>query len=167
MRANDLERLYDYSCCANQKLLAALVPLAPAQFTQRVAGSYESIRNTVVHILSAEWGWLDRCGGPPRGERLKAETYPTLESVTDAGKPVERDMRGFLSSLKDEDLTRAIEFALGGGPIYAIPLGELMLHTTVHAAHHRGQVALLLRMLGSTPGDFDLLWYALDKPTAA
>jgi uncharacterized damage-inducible protein DinB len=167
MRPNDLERLYDYSYWANQKLFGALAQLTPAQFTQPVAGSYESIRNTLVHVLSAEWGWLDRCGGPPRGERLKAEDYPTLESLIDAWKPVERDMRAFLSGLKDRDPGRTIEFALGGGPQHAIPLGDLMLHAIVHAAHHRGQVALLLRMLGYAPGNFDLLLYAIDKPSTA
>jgi uncharacterized damage-inducible protein DinB len=38
-----------------------------------------------------------------------------------------------------------------------------MQHGAIHAVHHRGQVALLLRMLGYVPGDFDLLLYAGDR----
>jgi len=167
MRASDLERLYDYSCWANQKLFGTLAQLTSAQFTQPVGGSYESIRNTLVHVLSAEWGWLDRCGGPPRGERLKGENYPTLESLKEAWSQVEQYMRGFLSGLEDQDLARPIEFALGGGPTHSVPLEDLMLHAGVHAAHHRGQVALLMRMLGYTPGNFDLVIYAIEKPAAA
>lgn len=167
MRVDDLKRLYDYSYWANQRLFGVVSQLTPEQFTRSVAGSYESIRNTLVHVLSAEWGWLDRCGGPARGERLKAENYPTVESLVEAWNRVEGHMRGFLSGLTDEDLARDVEFAIGGGPKYSIPLADLMHHAAIHAAHHRGQVALLLRMLGYAPGNFDMLLYAADKRSAA
>ncbi len=108
-----LERLYDYHYWANRKLLGAVSSLTPEQFTQDIAGSYGSIRNTLVHVLSAEWGWLDRCGGPPRGERLNAEDYPTLDSVVEIWSRVERDMRAFLTGLTEDDLAREIEFAFG------------------------------------------------------
>ena len=40
-----------------------------------------------------------------------------------------------------------------------MPIGELMHHAILHAMHHRGQVALLLRELGVAPGNLDLLFY--------
>ncbi len=157
MRLVDLERLYDYHYWANRRLLEAVSQLTPEQFTQNVAGSYGSIRNTLVHILSAEWGWLDRCGGPPRGERLKAEDYPTLDSVVEPWNRVERDMRAFLARLTDDQLSREIEFAFGAEPKHSIPMYGLLEHAVIHAVHHRGQVSLLMRMLGFTPGNYDLL----------
>jgi uncharacterized damage-inducible protein DinB len=38
--------------------------------------------------------------------------------------------------------------------------------STEHGVHHRGQVALLLRALGFTPGDFDVLFYDAEKGSA-
>lgn len=38
-----------------------------------------------------------------------------------------------------------------------------MHHGANHGVHHRGQVALLLRMLGSAPGNVDLLFYYAEK----
>lgn len=163
MRVADLEALYDYSCWANQKLFDVVSDLSQQQFTQTVAGSYGSVRNTLVHVLSAEWGWLDRCGGPARGERLKPEDFPTAESVRELWRQVEEHMRAFLASLADDDLSRHIEFALGNAPKQSIALGELLQHAIVHAVHHRGQVALLVRELGKTPGNFDLLLYSTEK----
>src|SRR5258708_7133187 len=139
MRVADLERLYDYHYWANRRLLGVVAQLTPEQFTQPVAGGHGSVRNTLVHVMSAEWGWLDRCGGPARGERLKAENYPTVDSVLRTGAAVEEKMRMFLSGLNDEDLTRNIEFTLGERNGSA-PLGDLMQHGAVHAVHHRGQV---------------------------
>ena len=167
MTVKDLQTLYDYSYWANTKLLGVVCQLTPEQFTQSVAGSYGSVRNTLVHILSAEWGWLDRCGGPPRGAQLKADDFPTLQSVVDAWTRVEAYVREFLSTLRDEDLARNVEFTLGNAPKQSMALGELMHHAAVHAVNHRGQVALLLRVLGCTPGNFDLLSYYGEKHAAS
>ena len=159
MTVKDLEVLYDYGYWANRHLFEVLSQLSPEQFTQDLAGSYGSLRNTLVHMLSAEWGWLDRCGGTARGPALKAADYLTLASVTDRWQQVEGYIRQFLGSLRDEDLDRPITFALGDGPKHTLPMGRILHHAANHSVHHRGQVALLLRMLGYAPRNFDILFY--------
>jgi uncharacterized damage-inducible protein DinB len=113
----------------------------------------------MVHVLSAEWGWLDRCGGATRGAALVAADYPSVDSVVARWREVEASVRTFLLNLKDEDLGRAIEFSLANGPKCTMRLGELMHHAAIHGVHHRGQLALLLRALGKVPGNFDILFY--------
>ena len=159
MTVRDLQSLYDYSYWANGKLFEVLSQLTTEQLTQSVAGSYGSVRNTMVHILSAEWGWLARCGGARRGPALVASDYPTVTSLIERWRQVEASVRGFLANLRDEDLDRMVEFAFGSGPKYSMRLGELMHHAAIHGVHHRGQAALLLRSLGRVPGDFDILFY--------
>ena len=159
MRSADLARLYDYTCWANQKLLTVVAQLTPDEFTKTVGGSYGSVRNTLVHILSAEWGWLERSGGFARGERLKPEDFPTLESVVAVWRRVEVEMRAFLDQLPDEKLGEDITFAFGGPP-QTLSRGDILQHAMIHAVHHRGQIALMLRELGHTPGNFDFLFYA-------
>jgi uncharacterized damage-inducible protein DinB len=163
MTAHDLEVLFDYSYWANKKLFRVIASLTPDEFTRHVAGSYGSVRNTLLHALSAEWGWLGRCGGPERGPRLEPGDYPTIEVLVERWSWVEAEMRRFLGGLKDEDLARTIEYPGGGGEKRSMPLGELLQHTANHAAHYRGQAALLLRELGHAPGDIDLLFYYSEK----
>jgi uncharacterized damage-inducible protein DinB len=159
MTVNNLEVLFDYGYWANKHLFEVLSQLSAGQFTQLVAGSYGSVRNTMVHMLSAEWGWLDRCGGKPRGTALNPSDYPTVASLVERWQQVEGYVREFLSKLRDEELDRIVEFALGGGPKQTMRMGELLHHAANHGVHHRGQVALLLRSLGYAPGNFDVLIY--------
>jgi uncharacterized damage-inducible protein DinB len=159
MTVKDIEVLFEYGFWADKKLFEVLFQLTAEEFTQQVAGSYGSVRNTMVHILSAEWGWLDRSGGHSRGPALNAADYPTLASVVDRWQQVEGYVRHFLSTLRDEDLNRMVEFAIGGGPMQAMRLGDILHHAAIHGVHHRGQVALLLRLLGYPPGNFDILLY--------
>jgi len=167
MTVKDLQRRYDYSYWANRKLFAVIDKLSPDEFTRNVAGSYGSIRNTLVHTMSAEWGWIARCGGPARGPLLKADDYPTAGSVIEQWGIVEGYAREFLGGLNDEDLNRIVEFNIPQVSLTAeMPLGELLQHAATHGVHHRGQVALLLRVLGHSPGNFDLLFYDAEKRAA-
>jgi uncharacterized damage-inducible protein DinB len=163
MTVADLQRLYDYGYWAKGRLLQVISQLTPEEFTRPVAGSYGSIRDTLVHVMSAEWGWLDRCGGPERGPALKPSEYPTLESLVETWAIVEGHVRTFMSMLKDEDLPRDTEFTNPRGEKRSLTLGQLLQHAANHGVHHRGQVALLLRMLGRAPGNIDMLLYDAEK----
>jgi len=165
---NDLATLFDYGYWANAKLCDVVSRLPDDEFTRPVAGSYGSIRNTLVHMLSAEAGWLDRCGGPSRGPKLNPDDFPTAKSVTDRWTIVERQMRDFLGTLRDEDVNRTVEFVIvPGTPPHVMAIGELLQHAAIHGVHHRGQVALLLRTLGRVPGNFDALFYYEEKAGTA
>jgi uncharacterized damage-inducible protein DinB len=163
MTVSDLQVMFDYGYWANRKLFEVVSRLTPEQFTKTVDGSHGSIRNTLVHMLSAEWGWLSRCGGPERGVALNPADFPMAESVITAWSKVERYMREFLPTLRDEDLARNVEFAIGGTEKQSMPVGELLHHAANHGAHHRGQVSLLLRLLGYNPENFDILLYYIEK----
>jgi uncharacterized damage-inducible protein DinB len=163
MTVKDLETLFDYGHWANRKLFEAISRLTIEQFTQPLPGSDRSIRDTMVHVLSAEWGWVDRCGGPRRGAALKPADYPTVAALDETWGRVEAAVRAFLSTLRDEDLARDVEFAIGGAEKRSMPMGELMQHAANHGVHHRGQVSLRLRLLGCAPDDFDLLFYYAEK----
>ena len=163
MTVKDLELLYDYGYWANKKLLAVISQLAPEDFARSVAGSYGSVRNTMVHVLSAEAGWLERCGGPRRGPRLNSADFPTVESVVQASNKVEQQLREFLTTLHDDDLARCVDFSIGDTGRHSMPLGELLHHAATHGVHHRGQIALLLRSLGQVPGNVDILFYYAER----
>jgi uncharacterized damage-inducible protein DinB len=44
--------------------------------------------------------------------------------------------------------------------------GDLLQHAAIHAAHHRGQIALLVRELGGEPDGFDFVVYGMKASPA-
>src|SRR5262249_4205440 len=163
MTVNDLQCLFDYGHWANRKLFAVISELTPEQFTKPRSGDHGSIRKTMVHILSAELGWVRRCCGLERGAPLNPDDYSTAAALGDVMNRVEAHTREFFSKLREEDLARIIEFAIGGSEKRSMPVGELLQHAANHGAHHRGQISLLLRLLGYSPENFDLLFYYGEK----
>ena len=163
MTIKDIDDVYTYSDWANQKVIKVIEGLPPEEFTGRVGGSYESIRNTLVHMLSAEWGWLARCGGLERGPKLEHEHFPTLAAIEETWGNVQRGRRELLSSLKDDDVPRMITYYNDRGEARSLSLGEIMLHAANHNAHHRGQVCMMLRILGHNPGNVDQLFYHAER----
>src|SRR5690349_17159652 len=115
MRVRDIQRLYDYYYWANRRLFEVVSRLNPEEFCRDTVGAYGSVRNTLVHTLSAERGWLDRCGGPPRGPKLDPSRYPTPEALIADWGHAEQEMRAFLAALTDENLERVVEFSFAAG----------------------------------------------------
>jgi uncharacterized damage-inducible protein DinB len=163
MNVQDLQSLYDYDWWANRKLFAVISQLTPEQFAQPFSGDHGSIRKTMVHILSAELGWVMRCAGLERGAPLNPDDYPTPAALVPVMNRVEAQTREFLATLGDEDVGRIVEFSIFNSEKRAMPVGELLQHAANHGAHHRGQVSLLLRLLGYSPDNFDLLFYFAEK----
>jgi uncharacterized damage-inducible protein DinB len=156
----DLEQLYDYSYWANAKLFASMAALTPEEFVRPVVGSLASLRNTLVHMMSAEGNWLERAGGPARGAPVKADDFPTLDAVSSYWAAQEQTLRAYLSGLADADLSRRLEYTVPHrGVTSELAIGEMLHHAVNHNTHHRGQVSLLVRALGHAPGDVDLLFY--------
>ena len=166
MTIDEITGLVDYGYWANAQLLGVSARLTPDQFIQPVAGSYGSIRNTWVHVMSAEAGWLERCGGPTRGPQLRAEDYPTVASVVEAWRTIEANFRAFAAGLEESDLIGVIDFSLGSFGSFSMRMGDMLQHVANHGTHHRGQIALLLRALGHPPGNVDMLFYFAAKGRA-
>jgi uncharacterized damage-inducible protein DinB len=166
MNVEDLNRVFDYCYWANRKLFDTVCQLGADHYTQPLPGTKGSVRDTMVHMLSAEWDWLDRCGGPKRAAPLNPADYPTPKVLIDRWSQIESSMRDFLAGLKDSDLARPIEFTIGGFQ-RSMPLGDLLYHAANHGTHHRGQVSLRLRQLGYDPANFDILFYYAEKSRPA
>src|SRR5271165_4700022 len=94
MNVADIKTLYAYNHWANERLFSALEKLSDHQFTEAVPSSFPSIRETVFHILFAEWLWLKRWQGTsPRSTLADPDVSPaTWDSLIPGGMPAMKEL---------------------------------------------------------------------------
>jgi uncharacterized damage-inducible protein DinB len=154
-----IQALYDYNRWANAKVLDAVSKLSAEQFTKDIENSFRSVRDTLVHILSAEWIWLERWKGTSPKGMLNAAGYKTAMSVRKRWESVESERAEFIRTLAPERLHAVISYVNTRGQTFAYPLWQMMVHVANHSTYHRGQITTLLRQLGAQPATTDFLDY--------
>jgi uncharacterized damage-inducible protein DinB len=164
VKREDFLHLYDYNSWANQRTLDSCISLSEEQFTRDLKSSFDSVRDTLVHIVAAEWIWVERWHGRAPTTFPKAADYPNLESVRNYSAQIDRDLIDFVSSLTLEDLQRVISFKRISGEVFAEPLWQLLQHVANHSTYHRGQVATMLRQLGTKAISTDLSLFFRERP---
>jgi uncharacterized damage-inducible protein DinB len=60
---NNIRQLYDYNRWACRRTLTIASTLATDGFLRLMGNSFSSVRDTLAHILGAEWIWLERWRG--------------------------------------------------------------------------------------------------------
>jgi uncharacterized damage-inducible protein DinB len=157
MNKRDIEYLYEYNRWANARILDAVSKITPEQFARDLQSSHRSVRDTLAHILAAEWIWLERWKGTSPGALLNPTDFPTIESLGTRWAEVEADYAEFINGLTDEVLGEVISYRNTRGEEWAYPLGNMLQHVMNHSTYHRGQVTTLLRQLGAEAQPVDLL----------
>ena len=157
MNKHDIQYLYEYNRWANHTILDAVSKLTPEQFLRDLQSSHRSVRDTLAHILAAEWIWLERWKGSSPNALLDPADFPNIESVRTRLSKVESECTEFIDGLTDESLTEPITYTNTKGERWTYPLGQMLQHVANHSNYHRGQVTTMLRQLGVEPAPVDLL----------
>jgi uncharacterized damage-inducible protein DinB len=122
------------------------------------------VRDTLVHLYSAEWAWYQRWQGLSPTAPLRFDDYPDLETLRRAWTEQEHKLRAYLESLGEADVTRVINYRLFSGQAGASPFWQMLQHMVNHGSYHRGQVTTMLRQLGATPPkSVDMITYYREK----
>ncbi len=158
-----IQALYEYNAWANSKVLDAVSKLTPEQFTKEIENSFRSVRDTLVHIMSAEWIWLERWKGSSPKSMLSAESYKTLASIRNRWQSVENERAQLIPTMAPERLHAVISYVNTRGQTFAYPLWQQMVHVANHSTYHRGQITTLLRQVGARPVDTDFLAFYDEK----
>ena len=156
MKADDVRVLVEFNYWAKNRMILAVSELTGEQFLRDLSSSFPSIRNTLVHMMSAERRWLSVWQGNPV-DPLMPESFPDVASVTSCWETVEQDMRSFATTLTD--VSRSVSVPRPDGEVAVFTLNQLMQHVVNHSSYHRGQVATLMRQMGTTPAKTDLVSY--------
>jgi len=162
MTPEDARTLYAYDAWANRRVLDACAALAPEQFTKDLGSSFRSVRDTMAHIMGAEWLWLERFQG--RTARLPSgDQFPDLASLRKRWAEVERDLLAYVGALSAADLERSFDYRDMKGNPHTSVMWQTLQHVANHSTYHRGQVTTLLSQEGVDVGATDLLVLVPDQ----
>ena len=64
MKPVEMRELFAFNAWANRKIIGAAEALTTEQFTKSMGSSFDSVRDTLVHIWAVEWVWLERLQRP-------------------------------------------------------------------------------------------------------
>jgi uncharacterized damage-inducible protein DinB len=160
MDASYLRLLIDYHYWARHRLLDAVTELTPQQYTHDLGSSFKSVRDTLVHLFSAEWAWHQRWLGTSPAKMRTPDEFPDLESLHKAWHEQEEQVRRFINALDDADIQRVYEFKMISGTPSSAVLWHMVTHLVNHGSYHRGQVTTMLRQLGAAPAKpMDMIAY--------
>ena len=151
MTSQDLKTLLDYHYWARDRVLVALEPLTSEQYTRDLGSSFRSVRDTIVHIYSADWIWYRRWQGESPSALITSETFPDLPGLRDAWQALEGEVRAHVASLDAGGIERVTEYRLLNGQPCASPFWQMLQHVVNHGTYHRGQLTTMLRQLGAAP----------------
>ena len=161
MTIDDVHHLYDYNAWANHRVLDACAALTSEQFARNLGSSFPSVRDTLTHIMFAEWLWLERWLG--RSPGFPTSDFPDLASLRTRWQKIERDLNAFIQKLPAADLDRVVEYKNTKGHAFSNPMWQMLQHLVNHSTYHRGQITTMLRQLDAAPSATDLIAFCRER----
>jgi uncharacterized damage-inducible protein DinB len=161
-----VSELLDYHYWAQERVFDACEPLTPEQFTQDLGNSFKSVRDTLVHIHFAECIWYARWAHEPFTAPTP-DMFPDLDSVRQVSRSHEATMRASLERLGQHGINQMLEYSSRfDGKNHRSLTWHMVQHVVNHATYHRGQVTMMLRLLGAKPVGTDLIVFHWERDPA-
>ncbi|MGE5071988.1 MAG: DinB family protein [Anaerolineae bacterium] len=157
MNADAFRHYYEYHFAQNRRIWDRYISqLTDEQFTQPLDYSHGSVRDQIVHLMSADDYWFSGLRHVSRPEPLDPASFPDRGAIRLRWDGIEQSMREYLSGVRDEMLFEK-PFTDGEDP--DLPLWMALLHVANHGTDHRAQILRLLHDLGIETAAQDYIFY--------
>lgn len=167
-RLDEIRELYGYNAWAMRRIFECAAQLTEEELHRDLGGSFGSVRDTLVHIVGAEWVWLTRWQGSSPTAIPNTRANLAHGEIVTWWHQIDEEREAFLVALPAEALDRVIGYTNFSGIYCAFPLWQMLRHVVIHSSYHRGQVTTLLRQLGHNSVATDILIYhEMQRPLEA
>jgi uncharacterized damage-inducible protein DinB len=158
-RGDEIRQLHVYNRWATERVLESVRLLTGEQFRQDMGSSFRSIRDTLVHVMSAEWVWLSRLQGHSPAQMPEEWKAMELEEITRQWEQIDASLQELLAALTETGLDEALTYRNMAGQDWVSTRGQILRHVVNHSSYHRGQITTMLRQLGAAAPTTDLIAY--------
>lgn len=160
-----IQELFSYNYWAFERVWACIVHLTDEQFAHEVDYSRGSIRNQVVHLMSATQRWVYRLQHIEPPPRLVNEDFVSLAQIKTKWDELRDETMKYLDTLTREQLEEVIRWELPErGFMEEDRRWEILLHVANHGTDHRAQIlAILNQHFGIETVEQDMILYLREK----
>lgn len=153
---------YEWVKQTRQILLDQCKHLNENELTKEFGFGFLSIRDSLVHVAGCYHAWL--------GSFVLSKTASPLLTKEAINNMQIDDIQQYFQQADiyvdsvfeqfndkfDEIIEKELSWKEGSGPIRKTP-HQLLIHSITHEFHHKGQIVAMLRLLGYTPKNTDIL----------
>ncbi len=154
-----------YNVWANKLILDTIGKLEDGAVDKEITSSFPSIRETVYHVWSAEYIWLQRLQLAEHPVWIQGEFNGAFEQACGDWQKVSATFVEFVEKQYDERaFEHVLQFYDRQKASHKMPVYQVLHHVFNHSTYHRGQLVTMLRQAGATdiPGT-DFIRFARKK----
>jgi uncharacterized damage-inducible protein DinB len=151
----------DYNRWANRKVYETVATLTEEERNRNLGAFFPTPMATLNHILVADRIWMKRLTGHGEAPKaLDAILFTDFDSLREARQAQDEILIDYVERLNDEKLAGHFTYTPVSTPEPVTQkLGPTLSHIFNHQTHHRGQVHMMLTMLGKPSLALDLVYF--------
>jgi uncharacterized damage-inducible protein DinB len=146
---NDLKNYFvelaEFSNWADGRAIDWLSQISDEQWNKAFVSSFGSIRETVVHMVSAKKIWIDTWTNVPNPLYLSSTFKGSKNELISIWKQLSEDLKSFIENFPLENYLNEITVKKPNGERVTMEFRKTFPHMINHATYHRGQLVNLLR----------------------
>ncbi len=155
----ELLLLADYDGWATARLLGVVARLPAEAWSRPIDPPLPCLRDACVHLVSSAMVWLARWQGRPLTTGLRAAAFASAAALQPRWLEVVAARRAFLEAVPADHLLAPFAYRTASGRERRERLALTVLHFVNHAAYHRGQIVMAMRLVGKATVHTDLLHF--------
>lgn len=155
--ADRFRRLFEYEKDAHTKVIASLMAVSA---DKRSSPLYQKAIDLFAHICAARWLWLYRLGATDASPRDLFPQGVTVDSLTGLAEEMHSAWSDYLSRLDDAEAARVFEYRSLEGEQFRNSVEDILTQLFGHSLYHRGQIAMLLRLIEEEPAVTDFVFWS-------
>lgn len=157
MNTEMFRHFYNYHFAMNRFIWDQYISqLSDEAFLQPADYAHGSVRNQVVHMMDVDDAWFTEMSGRELSTTLDPAQFTDRAELRTHWDRVERDIREYLTNLRDEQLT---DKPFNEGEYKDLLVWQVLLHVANHGTDHRAQLLRTLNDLGLDTTAQDYIFY--------
>ncbi|HCK20581.1 MAG TPA: damage-inducible protein DinB [Thalassospira sp.] len=151
---------------SNHRLYGVCQKLTDQELDTKRTPFSSSILQTLNHILTNDWYYLDALVDGGRGRGCFADEMPfaAIDKLAAAQRDTDMRLMAFCEQLNDKDAIRSVELVREDASKTHDTVGDILSHLFVYQTHQRGQVHALLAVTSQASPPLDDYHLEYDTP---